>query len=1152
MSTQCESRCKIAVKMINVIGVLLFMLCLDATAVTGNGLTSRLKLDEGSGSVTYDSVGSIDGTLTNMNTATCWGDGQSGKALEFDGSDDHVVLSDDISLSYSGSTISCWIKIDDDGDNCIFGNSTNSYCGYIRRTDDGRIVIECDNNNMYLSSAQHQLEDYNWHHLVVVFDGANSSIWLDGKSLTITNNSLDTGLTLDLIGVRKDQDYFNGTIDEILVYNRALNENEIIQLYQIAASNWNLDEESGATAYDDSADGNNGTLTNMDTGSCWVTGQIGNALEFDGIDDYVVLSDDLTLPLSGSSISCWIKINDDDDNCIFGSSVNSYCRYIQRTDDGRITVECNNNNKALMTSQHQLEDYDWHHLVVVFDGSNSSIWLDGETKSLTSNTLDADLTLDLIGVRKDQNYFNGIIDGIAVFNRALSADEIYKLYLAPDSVWYFDENSGSTAFDNGNDNDGTLTNMDTANCWIDGRIGKALEFDGSNDYVTLSDDITLSLSGSSISCWIKIDDDDDNCIFGNSTNSYCGYIRRTDDGRIVIECDNNNMYLSSAQHQLEDYNWHHLVVVFDGSNSSIWLDGEVLTLTNSTLDTDLTLDLIGVRKDQDYFSGTIDEIVVYKRALDSAAIAQLYYDGGGADGFGCEANPTGDPIGGGAGYSDIIDSLDAYDIISSGDDVDDLIDALNSASSGEIVYLDSTASIDASGEVITVPAGVTLAGNRGENGSNGALIYTNNFGDGPLLLINGTGVRITGLRLQGPGGTQEEDIIYTVYGDLEVDNCEIWNGHSGIFADDEVSDIYVHHNYIHDNSSYGVALDEAEALIEANIFEFHRHDVAGSGRPGTSYEARYNRVKPGNAHHFDMHAERDYRKDYTRTIWRFDEGSGTTVVDTSIYHDGDGTCDGTIYGTVAWSDDAMLGKALDFDGSSTYVSVGNDSSLQTARGNLEFWIKSASIDTNLDIFYMYEDSNNYLLVRRTSSNKIYVEIKDAGTAQVAVTSGTSIADTNWHHIVITQEGNGDGVQIFIDGYESTVTGINSNYWTDHLTLSDAWIGRGINYFDGIIDQFRIYEYRVGCAVLYDHDVEMHYLNGHADLAGDSILIHHNTFEDTVNEAVIIRGIPETGIEVYNNWFYHDPDPDNAVYQKNAQGNMDIYMNLYSDDRILIK
>ena len=64
---------------------------------------------------------------------------------------------------------------------------------------------------------------------------------------------------------------------------------------------------------------------------------------------------------------------------------------------------------------------------------------------------------------------------------------------------------------------------------------------------------------------------------------------------------------------------------------------------------------------------------------------------------------------------------------------------------------------------------------------------------------------------------------------------------------------YFHHNQRY-GLGYGVCLNESEALIEANLFNWNRHAIAATGAPGTRYEARYNVVLDwSNNHSFDMH-----------------------------------------------------------------------------------------------------------------------------------------------------------------------------------------------------------------------------------------------------------------------------------------------------------
>jgi hypothetical protein len=192
--------------------------------------------------------------------------------------------------------------------------------------------------------------------------------------------------------------------------------------------------------------------------------------------------------------------------------------------------------------------------------------------------------------------------------------------------------------------------------------------------------------------------------------------------------------------------------------------------------------------------------------------------------------------------------------------------------------------------VLEVPEGVALAGNRGHGKSHGALLTSDALKTPVMIRAAGPDVRITGLRIRGPnpkryldhhrrsfgegGGGHEyyykfptSNGITTKYPRLEVDNCEISSfSHAGIYLM-TAEGHHIHHNYIHhcqyQGLGYGVCHNTASSLIEYNLFNWNRHSIAGTGRPGCSYTARHN-VELGESlsHCFDMHGGRD-RKDGT-------------------------------------------------------------------------------------------------------------------------------------------------------------------------------------------------------------------------------------------------------------------------------------------------
>lgn len=263
--------------------------------------------------------------------------------------------------------------------------------------------------------------------------------------------------------------------------------------------------------------------------------------------------------------------------------------------------------------------------------------------------------------------------------------------------------------------------------------------------------------------------------------------------------------------------------------------------------------------------------------------------------YGAKPDANG-PIGGGFGYKKIIREGNHYV-----NDLETLLTALSEVKDGEIIFIDSRAEIDCTDLVFTekfqieLPAGVTLASDRGHEGSEGAIIRSDNFATVPLIKATGPNIRITGLRIVGPdpkprlehhrrsynsqrGDRKAQNQYYylfpysqgisTNFSFLEVDNCELsgWS-HAAILLGGGSYHHHIHHNYIHHNQrnglGYGVCLGRGKivsAFIEFNLFNFNRHSIAGTGAPGNSYEAR-NNVELGESlsHNFDMHGGGDRR-----------------------------------------------------------------------------------------------------------------------------------------------------------------------------------------------------------------------------------------------------------------------------------------------------
>ena len=152
--------------------------------------------------------------------------------------------------------------------------------------------------------------DSNWNRITMTYDKVNLKLYVNGilQSTSAFTETIDTNPFELMIG-----DDWNGSIDEVKIYNRALSVSEIRYQYSREGpiSHWKFDEGSGTTAYD-SEGNNNGTLTTMDN-SDWVVGKYGTALDFDGSSDYVdVVGGEVNTSLQEITVSLWINLDADD------------------------------------------------------------------------------------------------------------------------------------------------------------------------------------------------------------------------------------------------------------------------------------------------------------------------------------------------------------------------------------------------------------------------------------------------------------------------------------------------------------------------------------------------------------------------------------------------------------------------------------------------------------------------------------------------------------------------------------------------------------------------------------------------------------------------------------------------------------------------
>ena len=391
---------------------------------------------------------------------------------------------------------------------------------------------------------------------------------------------------------------------------------------------YTFDEGSGTVATDTSGNGNDGTIHN----ATWATGKNGGALSFGG-DSYVEISGLLGEP-QNITLSAWANLSSADGG---GAEVISLGNVVAiRLDDtygkkGATGFYYNGDKWSSTATGISYAGSGWHHFVYVIDGNTHTqkIYVDGVMLNSTAYTqpivyggLGQNTFIGKHGNGVDNYDFNGLIDDVCIYNRALSDQEVHDLHCLV-SNWKFDEGSGTVATDaSGNGNDGTVHDA----TWTTGKSGDALSFDGIDDYVDMGNPSNLQPDNVSLSVWFKTGATDGMIL----RKRLCGYgLQVLSSGEISFWIYNitATKFMATSPKAYNDDKWHHAVGVYDGASVKLYLDG-ILVSTASAGTIVYKNGAIAAGRDGDfsgsYFNGLIDDIRIYNQALNDQQVQYLY------------------------------------------------------------------------------------------------------------------------------------------------------------------------------------------------------------------------------------------------------------------------------------------------------------------------------------------------------------------------------------------------------------------------------------------------------------------------------------------------------------------------------------------------
>jgi hypothetical protein len=630
------------------------------------GPVAYWKFDEGTGSAVYDSTkNGNNGTITGAT----WVTGKAGTALSFDGND-YVSISDSVDLSSANITVGAWVNPANTGNLGIAAKSNT--CGggldngWVFELMGGKLATWIYGVTPGWVSGDTVMPANQFSYVAFKYESGVVTFYVNGKLdkvIAVTNTSLPDNAVPLLIGSQGACNLFNGIIDDFRIYNYARTDEQIRKDYnegfatQFGAANsecnqdpgkcitkgligyWNFSEGNGVTAYDGSGNNNTGTLTN---GPQWTTGKVGSALEFDGANDYVDIADNSTVDLSTSfTLTAWVNPDSTDGNRAIIRKDSAYVLYYS----SELDFYNWSDGTRLSCSKTKAPAGQWSYITAVWDGSKKYIYVNGvecvKESSVNFNINSADLS---IGSQTDGagQFFDGFIDEVRIYNRALSVEEIRYHYNkgGPVGYWKFNEGEGNTVYDStDNNNDGNLilSGSATSSAWVKGKYGSALNFDGADDWVSIVDPGTASVldveSGFSVCSWSRPQNTDERVIAekGAWAGSWLHFLKPS--GSLLkpaLAASGWSPITLLGQTNISVGNWYHICTTWDGTTRKIYLNGVLDGYDNPTgsisaNNGNLT---IGGRSTGTYiFNGLIDEVRIYNYARTPSQIQQDYNAG---------------------------------------------------------------------------------------------------------------------------------------------------------------------------------------------------------------------------------------------------------------------------------------------------------------------------------------------------------------------------------------------------------------------------------------------------------------------------------------------------------------------------------------------
>jgi hypothetical protein len=385
-----------------------------------------------------DEFGLDDGTNAG---AAAFGVGVTGSAFSLTGgATSSVTIADSSTLGAIPAagvvTMEAWINATALGGRIVDKITAGGTDGYLLDTVGGKLRVLVGSASV---SSTTSLTTGVWTHVAGVYDGANLAVYINGAAAgtlahagAIPSNTLALHIGADSSGASR----FSGSIDEVRIWNRAMNASQIATLY--AAGQARMTQSSAQMVAWYSGDFNAAPATDVlglnngaaGSGVSTASGVLATAQSFSGLTGVFSSTPDAPSldPTSVVTLEAWIDATALGGRIFDKITAGGTNGYLLDTVGNKLRMIVG--SQALSTAS-SLSTGTWTHVAGVYDGANMTVYVNGaaagtvaHTGAIPTNALTLRVGADSSGA----SLFSGLIDEARVYSRALSAADIQALY----------------------------------------------------------------------------------------------------------------------------------------------------------------------------------------------------------------------------------------------------------------------------------------------------------------------------------------------------------------------------------------------------------------------------------------------------------------------------------------------------------------------------------------------------------------------------------------------------------------------------------------------------------------------------------------------------------------------------------------------------